>query len=45
MEAKLFAIRCGINHAMQLQNISCIIVIIDAIPAAKQIFDIFTYLY
>ena len=38
-EAELFAIRCGINHAVHLQNITWIIVITDAIPAAKWIFD------
>jgi len=35
IEAKLFAIRCGINHAMQLQDISHIIIITDTILAAK----------
>jgi len=35
MEAKLFTIRCGINHAIQLQDISHIIVVTDTIPAAK----------
>ena len=45
MEAKLFTIRYGINHAMQLQDISCIISVTDAISAAKWIFDISTHLY
>lgn len=36
-EAKIFTIRCGINYAMKLQDISCIIVITDAIPAAKHL--------
>ena len=44
IEAKLF-IRYGINHAMQLQDISCIISVTDAISAAKWIFDISTHLY
>jgi len=35
MEAGLFAIRCGINHAMQLQDISYIIVVTDAISTVK----------
>jgi len=34
-EAKLFAIRCSINCTIHLQNVECIVVIIDAIPAAK----------
>jgi len=34
-EAKIFTIRCRINHAMQLQDISHIIIITDAILAAK----------
>jgi len=44
-EAELFAIRCGINCAIHLQNVECIIVITDATPAAKQIFDISMHLY
>ena len=44
-EAKIFTIRCGINYAMKLQDISCIIVITDAIPAAKQVFDTSTHLH
>jgi len=35
MEAKLFAIRYGINYVMQLQDISHIIVVTDIISAAK----------
>jgi len=35
IEAKLFAIRCGINHAVQLQDIAHIIVITDVILATK----------
>jgi len=45
MEAKLFTIRCGINHAIQLQDISHIIVVTDTIPAAKWIFDMSTHPY
>jgi len=45
MKAKLFAIRYGNNYAMQLQDISHIIVVTDAISAAKQIFDMSTYPY
>jgi len=37
-EAELFTIGCSIYHAIHLQNITPIIVITDAIPAAKQIF-------
>ena len=35
MEAELFAIRCGINHAIHLQDVTCIIVITNAIQAVK----------
>jgi len=38
-EAKLFAIRCSINQAIQIQYASHIIVIIDTIHAAEKIFD------
>ena len=39
MEAELFAIRCGINQAMCIDNISKIIVIMDSIHVVKRIFD------
>jgi len=45
IEAKLFAIRCGINHAVQLQDIAHIIVITDVILATKWIFDSSVHLY
>jgi len=38
-EAKLFAIRYGINQAIQIPGVSHIILITDAIHAAYQIFD------
>ena len=38
-EAKLFAIRCGINQACSFNNIFKIIVVTDSIHAAKKIFD------
>ena len=38
-EAELFAIRCGINQALSLKNISKIIVVTDSIHAANKIFD------
>jgi len=38
-EAKLFAIRYGINQAIQIPGISYIILITDVIHAAYQIFD------
>ena len=38
-EAELFAIRCGINQACSLNNVSKIIVIMDSIHVAKKIFD------
>ena len=38
-EAELFALRCGINQALSLANISKIVVITDSIHVAKKIFD------
>ena len=38
-EAELFTIRYGINQAVQVSNISCIIVITNAIHLARWIFD------
>ena len=38
-EAELFAIRCSINQAVNIQEISKIIVITDSIHAAKRIFN------
>jgi len=38
-EAELFAIRCGINQATNLQDIRKIVVIMDSIHLAKKIFD------
>ena len=38
-EAELFAIRCGINQACSLNNVSKIVVITDSIHMAKKIFD------
>jgi len=38
-EAELFVIRCGINQAMNLNNIAKIIVVTDSIHAARKIFD------
>ena len=42
-KAELFAIRYSINHMPQLQDITHTVVITDAIPATKWIFDIFIY--
>jgi len=39
-EAELFTIRCGINQATNLNNISKIIIITDLIHMAKKIFDL-----
>ena len=44
-KAKLFTIRCEINHVVQLQDIAHIIVITDTIPATKWIFDTSIHLY
>ena len=38
-EAELFAIRCGINQACGISNVSKIIVVTDSIHAARKIFD------
>jgi len=42
-EAELFAIKCGINQAMHIDNISKIIIITDSIHMVKRIFDPFVY--
>jgi len=39
MEAELFVIRCGINQATHINNISKIIVVTDSIHAVKRIFN------
>jgi len=44
-EAKLFTIRCRINQAIHVDNISCIIVITNAIHLARKIFDSFSHPY
>lgn len=44
-EAELFAIRCGINQATQLDSINCIIIIMDSLHAAKWIFNLSVHLY
>jgi len=38
-EAKLFTIRCGINQACSIENISKIIIVTDSIHTARKIFD------
>ena len=38
-EAELFAIRCGINQACSINNISKIIIVTDSIHMAKKIFN------
>ena len=44
-EAKLFAIRCGINQSICFNNISKIVVITDSIHATHKIFDSSDYLF
>ena len=44
-EAELFAIRCGINQAMNLNGIPKIIVVTDSIHAARKIFNPSVHLY
>jgi len=39
MEAELFAIRCGINQACSINNVSKIVIVTDSIHAAKKILD------
>jgi len=43
MEAKLFAIRCGINQATNLNSINKIIIITDSIHTMKRIFNPSSY--
>jgi len=44
-EAELFTIRCGINQALNFDNVSKIIVITDSIHAARKIFELFVHPY
>ena len=44
-EAELFAIRYSINCATQMQDVAHIIIIMDAIPAIKHIFDMSIHPY
>ena len=44
-EAKLFAIRCGINQALQILEATYIIVVMNAIYAAEHIFDFTIHSY
>jgi len=44
-EAKLFAIRYGINQAIQIPGISCIIIITNTLHVAQRIFNSTIHLY
>ena len=44
-EVELFAIRCGINQAINIPNIKYIIIVTDSIHAAERIFDSLSYPY
>ena len=44
-EAELFAIRCGINQAIGISYIKCIVIITDSLHAAKKIFDSSSHSY
>ena len=44
-KAELFAIRCGINQACSINNVSKIIVVTDSIHTTKKIFDSKSYPY
>jgi len=45
IEAKLFAIGYGINQAIQITNINCIVIITNSIHTAHRIFDSSVYPY
>ena len=45
IKVELLSIRCGINLAIQVLNVRQIIIITDAIPAAKHIFDLSNHLF
>jgi len=44
-KAEIFAIRCKINYAVYLQDVTYIVIITGAIPAAKWIFNMFIHSY
>jgi len=44
-EVELFTIRCSINQAVYVQNVTHIIVITDVIHSTRQIFDLFFHPY
>ena len=44
-EVELFAIRCGINQSLSVNNLSKIVVITDSIHTVKKIFDPSVHLY
>ena len=44
-KAELFAIRCGINQAINIPNVEHIIIITDSIYATERIFDSLPHLY
>jgi len=44
-KTKLFVIRCGINQAVQIININCIVIITDSIHTAHRIFDLSVHPY
>ena len=45
VKAKLFTIRYGIEQAIQILDIACIIVVTDTIHVVHSIFDSSIYLY
>jgi len=45
IEAKLFAIRSGINQATNLNDILKIIIVTDSIHVARKIFDLSSHLF
>jgi len=44
-KAELFAIKCSISQASQMQGITSIVIITDVIHIAKHIFNIFIHSY
>ena len=44
-KAELFVIRCGINQAIGIPNVKCIIIVTDSLYTTKKIFDLSIYPY
>jgi len=44
-EAKVFTIKCGISQAIQIQDVTWIVIVTNTIPATKRIFDMSNHPY